>query len=247
MFIKIVIILLLVIVAASLLGGRARTGPGQPAGVRRSTLRPLMLRIAAVLLAIGTLLAILHLTGCSQKAQPFHATDISGAEFARLSALEALSDHRSRRIASADFKGKAVVVFFGYTQCPDICPTTLSAMKEVMQLLGPEADRVQVLFVSVDPERDTQEVLANYVPWFDSRFLGLQGSVAATTEIAREFRVFYAKVTSKEGGSAGLNYSLDHSATSFAYDTEGRPRLLIRHGETPGNIAADLKILLAEK
>ncbi len=126
--------------------------------------------MAFVLLAIGVVLAALHLSGCSQPRETFHATDITGAEFGSQSALIRLTDHHGRRPASADFSGKVVVVFFGYTQCPDICPTTLVTMKEAMRLLGPAADRVQVLFVTVDPERDTPEVLATYVPWFDARF-----------------------------------------------------------------------------
>jgi protein SCO1 len=183
-------------------------------------------------------------TGCSRQQQaPFHATDISGADFARLSALDGINDHHNRRVTAADFSGKAVVVFFGYTHCPDICPTNLAALKEVMQQLGAEADRVQVLFVTVDPERDTPELLAAYVPWFDARFLGLYTDPEATRNLAREFHVIYSKVK----GSAALDYSIDHSATSYAYDPAGRLRLLIRHGELPGNIAADLRQLLAGK
>lgn len=180
--------------------------------------------------------------GCS-RASTFHATDITGASFGRLTALDGLTDHNGRRVATADFSGKAVVVFFGYTQCPDICPTTLTAMQETMRLLDQEglADRVQVLFVSVDPERDTQEVLKAYVPWFDARFLGLRGDTAATLAAAQEFRVFYAKVK----GDTALDYSIDHSATSYAFDPQGRIRLLIKHGETPQNLADDLRLLLA--
>ncbi|MDP2195663.1 MAG: SCO family protein [Rhodocyclaceae bacterium] len=267
MFIKIVIILLLLIVVASLLGGRGTQSVG---GRVKPGVRKLMFRVAAVLLAIGVVVVTLHLSGCSRSNEPaFHSTDISGAKFARLSALAALTDHNGRRLASADFvgpharnpgslpprgagvglglpgadfAGKAVVVFFGYAQCPDICPTTLVTLQETMRLLGPAADRVQVLFVTLDPERDTQEVLAAYVPWFDSRFLGLYGDVANTREVAREFRVTYSKVQ----GKSALDYSLDHSATGYAYDPQGRLRLLIRYGEAPERIAADLNKLLAE-
>ena len=160
-----------------------------------------------------------------------------------MATLDALTDHTGRRLASADFLGKAVVVFFGYTQCPDICPTTLTTMKDAMRLLGPKADLVQVLFVTVDPERDTPGVLANYVPWFDQRFLGLYGDVGTTLAVAREFRVYYGKV---KGGTA-LGYSIDHSATSFAYDPRGQLRLLINHGETAEHISEDLSKLLAGK
>jgi protein SCO1/2 len=240
MFIKIVVVLLLLIVIVSLLGGRMLPGPARTAVRKTPVLRTLMLRIAAVLVAIGVVLAALHLSGCSKPDESFHATNITGAPFGRSFDL---TDHTGRRVASADFLGKVVVIFFGYTQCPDICPTTLTAMKEAMNLLGPDAERVQVLFVTVDPERDTPAVLAAYVPWFDARFLGLYGDANATLEIAREFRVFYAKVK----GETALGYSIDHSATSYAYDSQGHIRLLIRHGETPQNIAADLHKLLAGK
>lgn len=240
MFIKIVVVLLLLIVAASLLTGRTpRSAPTRS----RPAVRPLMLRVAFVLLAVSAAVVVLHLAGCSKAEESFHAADVTGAGFGRLSALGALADHTGRRLASAEFRGKAVVVFFGYTQCPDICPTALSTMQETMRLLGPDADRVQVLFVTVDPERDTQEALAAYVPWFDARFLGLRGDAQATLDTAREFHVFYAKVK----GDSALGYSIDHSATSYLFDPQGRLRLLVRHGETPQNIAADLRRLLAEQ
>jgi protein SCO1/2 len=186
------------------------------------------------------------LSGCDSPPG-FHATDITGASFGRLAALDGLAGHDGRRFASADFRGKATVVFFGYTFCPDVCPTALAAMKEAMALLGPQADRVQVLFVTVDPERDTAEVLKTYVPWFDARFLGLRGDAGTTLAAAKEFRVFYSKFGGKEGGSAALDYTIDHSATSYAHDPQGRIRLLIKHGESPRNIADDLKLLLAGK
>jgi protein SCO1/2 len=191
--------------------------------------------------SIGACLAVL-LLGCERQTA-FHATDITGASFGSLAALEALTDHAGRRVASADFSGKAAVVFFGYTQCPDICPTTLLTMQEAMRQLGADAGRVQVLFVTLDPERDTQEILAAYVPWFDARFRGLRGDVQATQAVAREFRVFYSKVM----GESAAGYSLDHSSMSYAFDPRGRVRLLIRHGETPERIAADLRLLLTGK
>lgn len=240
MFIKIVIILLLLIVAASLLTGRSPPHRQAPAPVR-TPVRSLMLRVAAVLLALAVVIAALHLSGCGRQENGFHATDLTGANFARLSTLDGLIDHDGRRFASAELQGKAVVVFFGYTRCPDICPTALSTLQEAMRLLGGEANRVQVLFVTVDPERDTQEVLKTYAPWFDARFRGLRGDVPATLAAAQEFRVFYAKVK----GNSALDYSIDHSATSYAYDPQGRLRLLIRHGETPRNVADDLHSLLA--
>lgn len=243
MFLKIVIILLLLIVAASLLGGR---GSSRAAARSRPPIRPLMLRVALVLLALGAGVIVLHLTGCSRSGAGFHATDVTGANFGRLAALDGLTDHLGRRFASADLSGKAVVVFFGYTRCPDICPTALATMQETMRLLGQQeglAERVQVLFVTVDPERDTPEVLKEYVPWFDPRFIGLRGDAAATLAAAREFHVFYSKVS---GGTA-LDYSIDHSATSYMHDPAGRLRLLAGHAAAPAEIAADLRLLLAGK
>ncbi len=142
----------------------------------------------------------------------------------------------------ADFKGKAVVMFFGYTHCPDVCPTTMAELKAVMEKLGPDADRVQVLFVTVDPERDTQALLAQYVPAFDARFLGLRpADEAALQKVTKDFKVFYAKVP----GSSPSNYTVDHSAGSYVFDPQGKLRLFIRHGQGPDPIAHDLKQLLS--
>lgn len=240
MFLKIVIVLLLLIVVASLLGGR---GVGRAAARPKSQVRPLMLRFAIILLILGVGVIVVHLSGCSRSEAGFHATDVSGANFGRLAALDGLTDHRGHRFASADFPGKAVVVFFGYTRCPDICPTTLATMQATMKLLGPDADRVQVLFVTVDPERDTPAVLKEYVPWFDARFIGLHGNADVVRDIAREFQVFFRKVE----GETALGYSIDHTATSYAYDPTGRLRLLMPHGAKPEHIAADLRALLAGK
>lgn len=238
MFVKIIIVLLLLIVAASLL---TRRNP-QPQQRTAAKLRPLMLRIAFGLLAIAAMAATVHLlSGCAKPGESFHSKDITGADYGQLAKLDGFTNHRGSRLASADFLGKAIVVFFGYTQCPDICPTTLTTMKEVMRLLGPASDRVQVLFVSVDPERDSQEVLAAYVPWFDARFLGLRADPDTTRATAQAFRVFYAKAK----GESALGYSIDHTANSYAYDPQGRLRLLINHGATAEHISEDLSKLLA--
>ena len=142
---------------------------------------------------------------------------------------------------SSDFKGKVVVMFFGYTQCPDVCPTTMVEMSNVMKELGPDADRVQVLFVTVDPERDTQEVLAQYVPAFDKRFLGLRGDLQQTEKVAKEFKVFYQKVPGKQPGS----YTMDHTAGSYVFDPQGHIRLFVKHGQGPQTLAHDIKLLLS--
>ncbi|HUW36106.1 MAG TPA: SCO family protein [Rhodocyclaceae bacterium] len=184
-------------------------------------------------------LIVLVLAACGQ-APHFVSTDITGANFGRDFALTDQTGHLRHL---SDYKGKAVVIFFGYTQCPDVCPTTLAGLAAAMKLLGNDAKRVQVLFVTVDPERDTQALLAAYVPQFDPSFVGLYGDAATTAATAKEFKVFYQKVA----GSTPQTYTMDHTASSYAYDPRGRLRLMIRHDETPQNIADDLKLLLDGK
>lgn len=167
----------------------------------------------------------------------FINTDVTGLGYARDFAL---TDHTGKPRTLADYKGKAVLVFFGYTQCPDVCPTTMVEMADVMKELGPLASKVQVLFVTVDPERDTQELLSKYVPAFDPSFVGLYGDQAATDKVAKEFRVFYQKVPGKTPGS----YTMDHTAGSYVFDPEGHIRLFVRHGQGAAPIAHDLKLLL---
>ncbi len=185
-------------------------------------------------------LAMLFLTsGCSEKAAApaFKNTDLTGLGYAQEFAL---TDHNGKARMLADFKGQLVVMFFGYTQCPDVCPTTMVEMANVMKELGPDADQVQVLFVTVDPERDTQALLAQYVPAFDPRFLGLYGDAQATAKVAKEFKLFYAKVEGKTAGS----YTMDHTAGSYVFDRNGKIRLFVRHGAGPAPITHDLKLLL---
>lgn len=187
------------------------------------------------------LLSIVLLAACSSEQAPqFRNTDITGAGYAKDFAL---TDHTGAKRTLADYRGKVVTVFFGFTQCPDICPSALATMSDVMKTLGPDADRVQVLFITVDPERDTQELLANYVPAFDARFVGLFGSLEETEAVAKEFRIFYAK----SGDISGPNYSVDHSAGTYVFDPEGRLRLYVRHAESAESIAADLRLLLDGK
>jgi len=194
----------------------------------------------AALGRLTTLCAALSL-GCSQSPQ-FFSTDITGAEFGR-EFSSPLADHTGQPRRLADFKGKAVVIFFGYTQCPDVCPTTLSAMAEVLKLLGSDAQKVQVLFVTLDPERDTQELLAAYVPQFHSSFIGLNADLATTAATALAFKVFYQK----QPGSSPTTYTVDHSANSYIYDPQGHLRLYVKHGEAPEKVAADIKLLLSGK
>jgi len=133
-----------------------------------------------------------------------------------------------------------VVIFFGYTQCPDVCPTTMTDMAEVRRRLGPDGDKVQVIFVTLDPDRDTAEVLAQYVPGFDPSFLGLRGTRDETAAIAKDFKVFYQKVP----GQTETSYTMDHTAGSYVFDTEGRVRLFLRHAGAVDPIVADLRKLL---
>ena len=187
------------------------------------------------MLALGLLLG-----GCDQlgkQAPVFKNTDLTGLDYAKDFAL---TDHTGKPRTLADFKGKLVVVFFGYTQCPDVCPTTLAEMATAMKELGPQAEQVQVLFITVDPERDTQLLLAQYVPAFDKRFLGLRGDAAQTAAVAKEFKVFYAKVAGKEPGS----YSMDHTAASYVFDRNGKVRLFVRYGQGAAPLVQDLKALL---
>jgi protein SCO1/2 len=167
----------------------------------------------------------------------FKNTDLTGLDYA---SGFSLTDHTGKPRTLADFKGKVVLVFFGYTQCPDVCPTTMAEMSAMMTELGPQADKVQVLFVTVDPERDTQELLAQYVPAFDKRFLGLYGDAAATAKVAKEFKVFYAKVPGKAPGS----YSMDHTAATYVFDQAGKIRLFVRNGQGPAPLVHDIKQLL---
>ena len=185
------------------------------------------------------LLLVLALAACSQPAH-FNATDISGVDWGRDFHL---TDHNGKPRQLADFKGKAVAVFFGYTQCPDVCPTTLSGMAEVAKLLGADAGRLQVLLVTLDPERDTAAVLSRYVPAFHPGFLGLYGDPATTAATAKDFKVFYEK----QAGSSPGGYTIDHSSPTYLYDPQGRLRLYVAYGTPPAKIAEDLKQLLAGK
>lgn len=185
------------------------------------------------------------LPGCGDKAggaaskASFHSIDITGAEYARK--LE-LPDADGRLRTLADFKGKVVVVFFGYTQCPDVCPTTMAELAQVRRALGADGQRLQGVFVTIDPERDTPAVLKAYVGNFDAGFVGLRGSAEQTQQVAREFKVFYAKVAGKTESS----YTMDHTAGSYIFDTQGRIRLFSRYAAGPKALEDDVRTLLRE-
>ena len=182
------------------------------------------------------------LAGCDRlapsSARSFNAIDITGADYARR--LE-LPDQNGQLRTLADFKGKVTVVFFGYTQCPDVCPTTLAELARIKQQLGAQGAALQGILVSVDPEHDTPERLKAYVESFDPSFIALRGTPEQTAATAKEFRVFYARVPGKTEGS----YSVDHTAGSYVFDREGKVRLFVRYGSGAETLAADLKALLA--
>ena len=177
--------------------------------------------------------------GLGQGKPGFHGVDITGADYGRKLALP---DAEGKARTLADFKGKVSVVFFGYTQCPDVCPTTMGELALIKRALGADGDRMQGIFVTVDPERDTPDVLKAYVAAFDPSFVGLRGSPEQTAEAAQEFKVFYAKAPGKTPGS----YTMDHTAGSYVIDAQGRIRLFERYGMPAEQLEADLKQLLAE-
>jgi len=197
-----------------------------------------MIRLCAVLAAALALAACDRPTAGPAKPA-FKAVDITGADYARTLSLP---DAEGKIRTLADFKGKVTVVFFGYTQCPDVCPTTMAELAEVKKSLGKDGERVQGVFVTIDPERDTPPLLKNYITAFDPSFVALRGSDAQTKAVAKEFKVYYAKVEGRTPGS----YTMDHTAGSFIYDTQGRLRLFTRYGGGAQALASDLRALLNE-
>ena len=209
-------------------GHRWQTGGAGPAAVARAFL------LLIVALAVGLLAA------CDRpQKEAFKAVDITGAEYARELSL---TDPDGQRRQLADFKGKVALVFFGYTQCPDVCPTTMAELAAVKKELGADGERVQGVFVTVDPERDTPEVLKAYVASFGPGFTALRGTPDETRQAAQNFKVFFAKVPGRSEGS----YTIDHTAGTYVFDTQGRVRLFVRYGSGAEALRHDLKLLLAE-
>ena len=193
------------------------------------------LKVFKLLLIVFSALILLS---CSQQ-EKFANVDISGST--SFSPAFELQDHHGQVRHLEDFKGKVLVVFFGYTQCPDVCPSTMFEMKKVMELLGKDADQVQVAFITLDPDRDTLELLEKYVPSFDARFLGLRPqSPEALEKIVKGYKIFYQKVSGKDP----KYYTIDHTAGSFAIDKKGQLRLFVRHNQGEKNLADDLKKLV---
>ncbi len=187
-------------------------------------------------LAAAALLAG-NLTACGEQKPVFSSIDITGADYGK---AVALADHNGQVRHLSDFAGKVVVVFFGYTQCPDVCPTTLAELAEVKKLLGKDGDRVQGLFVTVDPERDTPELLKAYMANFDASFLALRPTPEELAAVAKEFKIYYKKVP----GASATSYTMDHSAGSYVYDSKGQLRLFTRYGSGASVLAADIAQLL---
>jgi protein SCO1 len=179
------------------------------------------------------------LAACTDSKPQFKSVDLTGADYAKDFQL-ADADGRVRSLK--DFKGKAVVLFFGYTQCPDVCPTTMTELAQAKKLLGADGDKVQGVFITVDPERDTPEVLKAYMANFDPTFVALRGTPEQVAATAKDFKIFFKKVEGKAPGT----YTMDHSAASYVYDTQGRLRLYTRYGTGPQALADDLKLLLKD-
>jgi protein SCO1 len=183
------------------------------------------------------LLAFLS-TGCTEKKAEFRSIDITGADYAKDFSLP---DVNGQTKTLADFKGKAVVLFFGFAQCPDVCPTTMAEIASVKKSLGKDGEKVTAVFVTVDPERDTPQVLKAYMESFDPSFTALRGTPEQTAALAKDFKIYYKKVE----GKTPTSYTIDHTAASFIYDPQGKLRLYTRYGMEAGALAEDLKILLS--
>ena len=189
-------------------------------------LLPFLVLVVGLLAAVGATIWI------NSPVSPAKTSAIGGAF--------SLIDENGAQVTEAVFKNKVSLVFFGYTHCPDVCPTTLSEMRQVMQILGKDAERLQVLFVTVDPLRDTQQVLSQYVPSFHPTFLGLYGDSAATEKVAKDFKIIYRQ----SAGKTAESYTVDHTAASLVFDQQGRLRLFINYGLGADKIAPDIKKLL---
>jgi protein SCO1 len=177
------------------------------------------------------------LAGCAEKKPEFRSVDITGADYAKDFALP---DVNGQTKTLADFKGKAVVLFFGFAQCPDVCPTTMAEIASVKKSLGKDGEKVTAVFITVDPERDTPQVLKAYMESFDPSFTALRGTPEQTAALAKAFKIYYKKVE----GKTPTSYTIDHTAASFVYDPQGKLRLYTRYGMGAQALAEDLKILL---
>jgi len=174
---------------------------------------------------------------CTESKTQFNAIDLTGADYAKDFRMP---DADGKMRSLGEFKGQVVAVFFGFTQCPDVCPTTLAELAEAKKQLGAKGEKVQVVFVSIDPERDTPELLKAYMANFDPRAIALRGSPEQIAQMAKDFKVFYKKVE----GKTATSYTMDHSAASYIFDPQGRLRLYSRYGSGPKSLASDIGKLL---
>lgn len=181
---------------------------------------------------------VLALSACTkEEAVQFKSIDLTGADYAKSFALP---DQNGKIRSLKDFAGKVVVVFFGFTQCPDVCPTSMAELAQIKKSLGPDGDKLQAIFITVDPERDTPEVLKAYMENFDPSFLALRPALDKLPEVAKDFKIYYKKVDGKTPGS----YSVDHSAGSYVFDPKGQIRLYSRYGTGPDGVTSDIRLLL---
>ena len=199
---------------------------------KRNTLK-LIASYALLTGAIGTIVA------CSEQKPAFSSIDVTGADYAKDFAL---TDHNGQPKSLKDFAGKVVVMFFGYTQCPDVCPTTMAELAEIKKLLGADGSKLQGVFVTIDPARDTPEVLKAYMGNFDPTFLALVPTPTQLAALAKDYKIYYKKVE----GKTDTSYTMDHSAGSYVYDTQGKLRLFTRYGTGPKPLADDIKMLLKQ-
>ncbi len=188
--------------------------------------------------ALGMWATVL-ISACSEQKPAFAAIDVTGADYAKNFEL---TDHNGQVRHLPDFAGKVVVMFFGYTQCPDVCPTSMAELAEVKKSLGADGDKLQGIFVSVDPGRDQPEMLKAYMANFDPTFLAMTTTPEKLVDLAKDYKVYYKKVE----GKTPTSYTMDHSAGSYVYDTKGRLRLFTRYGSGAAALSADIKLLLKE-
>jgi protein SCO1/2 len=200
-----------------------------------------MIKVALKFIAVCTVWAgaLMLLGACTEQKPAYSSIDVTGADYAHTFEL---TDHNGQVRHLADFTGKVVVMFFGYTQCPDVCPTSMAELAEVKKSLGKDGDRLQGIFVTVDPARDTPEVLKGYMGNFDPTFLAMYTSPEKLVQLAKDFKVYYKKVD----GKTPTSYTMDHSAGSYVYDTQGKLRLFTRYGSGAAALAQDIRLLLKQ-
>ncbi len=189
------------------------------------------------LAALAVPMGLVSLAACTERKLEFKSVDITGADYAKDFRL---LDHNGRERTVADFRGKAIVVFFGFTQCPDVCPTSMAELAQVKKMLGADGDKLQGIFVSVDPERDTAPVLKAYMEAFDPTFIALRPTPEQLPALAKDFKIYYKKVE----GKTPTSYTMDHTAASYIYDPQGRLRLYARYGSGAEVLASDVRQLL---